>query len=184
MRLAIAAPSGAGKTTLVNYLKEKYKFISAKSCTTRKKREINDDEYDFISKKKFLQLEANAYFLETECIFDNYYGTPRHYKELDNIIFNIDVKGIFSLKEKMSFTSIFIIPPSMNILKERLIQRKEKNINMRISRVKEELSYAFSFDFIICNDNLYDSYNTLDQIILLEQHKEKCNKIINTLLNN
>ena len=183
MRLAIAAPSGTGKTTLVNYLKEKHKLISAKSCTTRTKREEKDDEYNFISKKKFLQLEKNDYFLETECLVDNSYGTPRHYIQLNNIIFNIDVKGVLSLKEKMNFTSIFIITPSINILKERLIQRKEENIEKRIARVKEELNYASFFDFIICNDNLNDSYNILDKIISLEQHKEKCNDIINILLN-
>ncbi len=182
MRLAVAAPSGAGKTTLVSYLKNKYDFVIAKSCTTRSKREEDDDEYNFISKREFLNLEQDDYFVETECIFDNYYGTPRYYTQMNNIIFNIDVKGVISLKQKVQFTSIFIIPPSMQVLKQRLIQRKEENIEKRLARVKEELSYANLFDFIICNNILNDSYEILDQIISLKRHEDMCKNIIENFI--
>jgi guanylate kinase len=164
-KIIISGVSGSGKTTLLEYLLLKYNFTFARSFTTRKKRFEHESEYEFVSVLEFEYLKNQGFFFEFEYLFGNYYGTPKSYLELNNVIFNVDVKGMQKLKEKIDCKTIFITPPSKDILKERLIQRKENNIEDRLAKFDYEESFKHLYDFVIINDKLENSYTQIDNIM-------------------
>lgn len=179
--IVISAPSGAGKTTLARYLLTKYpNFKFSISATTRKPRlnEINGKDYFFFTKEEFQNLIREGKFIEYEEIFGNYYGTLKNQVEYalpkgEVIIFDIDVKGALSIREKFPMQSllIFIAPPSIEILVERLKNRGTENIEQlqkRIERAKMEMQQINKFDYVIINDDLEKSKIELDLIIKKE----------------
>lgn len=179
--IVISAPSGAGKTTLARYLLTKYpNFKFSISATTRKPRlnEINGKDYFFFTKEEFQNLIREGKFIEYEEIFGNYYGTLKNQVEDalpkgEVIIFDIDVKGALSIREKFPMPSllIFIAPPSIEILVERLKNRGTENIEQlqkRIERAKMEMQQINKFDYVIINDDLEKSKIELDLIIKKE----------------
>ncbi|MCO6461335.1 MAG: guanylate kinase [Saprospiraceae bacterium] len=166
--IVVTAPSGAGKTTIVKHLLQKFDSIDfSVSATTRYKREheIDGKDYFFITPERFKQLIAEDAFAEYEMVYENqYYGTlmseiERIWHSGKHIIFDIDVRGALSLKRKFGVRclTIFIKPPSKEMLIERLVNRKTENpeaLKKRIEKASLELSYEPLFDFVLINDQL------------------------------
>lgn len=164
----ISAPSGAGKTTIVNHLLEKgLELEFSISATTRPPRgnEENGKEYWFISADEFTARINNCEFAEWEEVYKGYrYGTLK--EEIDrirnkgmNVIFDVDVRGGINLKNLYGTEaiSIFIMPPSVADLEKRLLARAtddRERIKTRIEKAKEEIKLSDRFDNIIVNDNL------------------------------
>ena len=173
----IAAPSGAGKTSLVKELLKKIDNLSVStSYTTRqpRKNEVDGKDYHFIEEKKFKDLINKDFYLEYAIVFGNYYGTS-HFSvksELEtgkNIILEIDWQGMRKIKSVgLTLTSIFILPPSYRTLRERLLNRNEDNIKIidqRMSAAIEEISHYNEFEFIIINDDFEETLVKLEEII-------------------
>jgi guanylate kinase len=166
MLLVISAPSGAGKTTIVKEVLRQYpSFKFSISATTREMRpgETNGKDYFFLSKPEFEERVANDELVEYEEIYSNYYGTLKSEIEKalsrgENIVFDVDVKGGLSIKKKFpEAVTIFIRPPSFEVLKERLEKRGSETadqIESRLRRVTMELEKGALYDYIIINDDL------------------------------
>jgi len=177
--LIFSAPSGAGKTTVVRHLLKKYPFLGFSiSATSRKARgeEIDGREYFFLSKEDFrLKIEAGE-FVEYEEVYTGfYYGTlksevERIWSEGKIIVFDIDVKGAVNLKKQYgeSALAVYVKPPSIEILRERLISRgtdTPEAIDRRVSKAKEELSYDRFFDEVLINENLENCFIEAEKLV-------------------
>ena len=163
-----SAPSGAGKTTIVQHLLTKFPELEfSVSATTRKPRadEVNDKAYHFISKEEFLHRIAKKQFVEFEEVYSGtFYGTLRSeieriWKKGKTVIFDIDVEGGLHLKRKYNgqALAIFVQPPSLDVLKERLIARGTDNgekLRERFVKAEKELNYAPKIDIILKNHDL------------------------------
>lgn len=181
----LSGPSGAGKTTLLNkFFRDKTitgKFIRAISCTTRLRRpkEKEGKDYFFITKEEFLRLKKKNYFLESQKVLDNYYGTPRKFydiaeKENKNLILCIDVKGGMYLKKNQKegkIITLFIAAPSELDLFQRLKKRVESEdaIEKRIRLAKKEMQFSRRYDSIIINKDLKKSLSELKKVLFENQ---------------
>ncbi len=177
--IVVTAPSGAGKTTIVRHLLNKYPQLSfSVSATNRAKREGETDgkDYYFFSTDVFKEKVANGEFLEWEEVYDNqYYGTlkseiERIWAEGKHIIFDVDVRGAQNIQKqyRRRTRSIFVKPPSQEILFERLRNRKtetEESLRKRIARATEELACEDKFDVILVNDDLATALKEAEMII-------------------
>jgi len=164
----ISAPSGAGKTTIVNHLLGSGLNLSfSVSATTRPLRGNEEDgkDYFFLSVEEFKKRIENDEFIEWEEVYkDLFYGTlkseiERIWEMGHNVLFDVDVKGGISLKNKFGNRSIaiFIMPPSVEELENRLIKRATdtpEKIKMRVEKAKDELKLANQFDMVIVNHQL------------------------------
>ena len=202
MMFVLSSPSGAGKTTLTKKIaKENDNFIISISHTTRKPRpnEVNGKDYYFINKKEFDSLIKGNNFFEYAKIFDNYYGTSKK-KVLDSltlgtdVLFDIDWQGTQQLKKikDLSLVTIFIIPPDINVLKARLLNRhmgQEKLIKERMNKFGEEVSHWNEYNYVVVNDDLETCYKKILKIIISEKNglrtkqnlkeiKERINKLM------
>jgi len=176
--IVIAAPSGSGKTTIVNKLLNEKNLglnfsISATSREPRKN-EKDGENYFFISKEEFLRRINNDEFVEWEEVYKGvFYGTL--FSELENakeknLIFDIDVIGGLNIKRKFKNQSltIFIKPPSLDELEKRLKNRNsetDSNIKIRIDKAKDEMLLADRFDYVVENDVLEDSFNEVLELV-------------------
>ena len=176
--IVIAAPSGSGKTTIVNKLiKEKdldlHFSVSATSRDPRKN-EVNGENYFFITKEEFVRKVSNNEFIEWEEVYKGvFYGTLiselKNAKE-KNLIFDIDVIGGLNIKRKFKDQSltIFIKPPSIDELEKRLKKRNsdtDSSIKIRINKAKNEILLADKFDYIVENDILEKSYREVFNLV-------------------
>jgi guanylate kinase len=173
----VAAPSGGGKTSLIKALLERDANISLSvSHTTRSARpgEIDGQHYHFVNEKTFRELIAQNAFLEHARVFDHRYGTGRAAVENKlaagvNVILDIDWQGARQIKANFpSCRSIFILPPSLQILRERLARRgqdSEETIERRMKDARSEISHCDEFDFIIVNDDFDLALADLQSII-------------------
>lgn len=166
--IIFSAPSGAGKTTIVHHLLGKIPSLSfSVSATTRERRgrETDGKDYYFISKEDFLHKIAQHEFVEFEEVYSGtFYGTLRSeieriWAEGKHVIFDIDVKGGLHLKKKYgsSALAVFVDPPSLEVLIERLTGRgtdAPSQLAERIKKADEELKYAAQFDVILKNHDL------------------------------
>lgn len=167
--IIFSAPSGTGKSTIINWLMEheELKMAFSISCTSRPPRGTERDgvEYFFISPEEFRQRIGNDEFLEYEEVYaDRFYGTLKAQVEKQlaagqNVVFDVDVKGGCNIKNYYGSRalSIFILPPSVDELRRRLEGRGTDSaevIEQRIARAKFELSFAEKFDRRVVNDNL------------------------------
>lgn len=167
--IVFSAPSGSGKTTIVHYLlsQNKLNLDFSISATSRKRRgdEIDGKDYHFISKEKFMGHKENDEFVEWEEVYDNnFYGTlkseiERIWTEGKHVIFDIDVKGGLRIKKKYpkETLAIFVQPPSIKEIENRLRNRKtdsEEKIIERVNKAEREMRYAKDFDIILVNDDL------------------------------
>jgi len=181
----VSAPAGTGKTTLVRMLTEEFdSVVESVSCTTRAPRtgEIAGKDYNFLTQEEFDARVAKKDFLEYAEVFGNSYGTSRQYvKEKQSlgkhVVLVIDTQGAMKLKEE-GFPAIFVFlcPPSLEELKERLIKRKtedEQTLNRRLSWASQEMSLASKYDYMIVNKDLKIAYGVLRSILIAEEHKTK-----------
>lgn len=178
--IAITAPSGAGKTTIVNHLLDTFDFLDFSiSATTREKRVHEKDgvDYFFFSPEEFKKAIAEDQFVEWEEVYeDQFYGTLD--SEIDRIwdsgkiaIFDIDVKGATNIKKKYKdrCMTLFIKPPSLEVLINRLKNRKtesQKSLKKRIARIKREILYECTFDQVLLNDELDIAKQEAEKIVL------------------
>ena len=168
--IIFSAPSGTGKSTIINWLMAEHKELRLAfsiSCTSRQPRGTEKDgvEYFFLSPEEFRQRIANGEFLEYEEVYANrFYGTlksqvERQASEGQNVVFDVDVKGGCNIKQHYGdrALSVFIQPPSVEELRRRLEARgtdAPEVIDQRIARAEYELGFASQFDRIVVNDNL------------------------------
>ncbi len=164
--VVISAPSGAGKTTLVRGLIERDpRFVFSVSYTTRPKRATETDgvDYHFVDREQFERLRDDGEFLEHAQVFDNYYATGRRSVEAQlgagkHVIVEIDWQGARQVRERMpDCRSIFIVPPSVGALADRLRQRRTDSnavIERRLRDSLDDLSHWQEFDYIVVNDRL------------------------------
>ncbi|OFY38773.1 MAG: guanylate kinase [Bacteroidetes bacterium GWF2_40_14] len=166
--LIFSAPSGAGKTTIVRHLLDKYPFLEfSVSATSRLPRgeEVNGHDYFFLDKTDFVKRIEAGNFVEYEEVYSgSFYGTLK--SEVERIwlagkivVFDIDVKGGVNLKKLYghSALAVFVQPPSINILRERLLARgtdSADTIDKRVAKANEELTFAKYFDRVLVNENL------------------------------
>ena len=182
MMIVLSSPSGAGKTTLARKLqKNNSNFHISISYTTRQPRsnEVNGKDYYFVSRLEFEKLIQNKSFYEYATIFENYYGTPKEpvVKLLSSgkdILFDIDWQGTQQLKlvKNLPLLTFFIIPPNIQSLKDRLLQRnqdKKKSVEQRMGKFKEEIIHWTEYDYVVVNDNLDVCYNKILQTIYSEK---------------
>lgn len=181
----VSAPSGAGKTTLckkivntVDNLRQSVSFATRKP----RKGEVNDLNYSFISEKEFRKMIARGDFIEWAEVHGNLYGTSR--KRLENlinsgfdVILDIDTQGAKQIRESCrGGVFIFILPPSMKILRDRLEKRKsnsKEDIERRLQRAVHEIRDYDKFDYVIINDIFKDSLRKLEAIIITERLRNK-----------
>ena len=180
----ISGSSGVGKgTVLKEFMKFHPDFMLSISCTTRQQREgeIDGVNYFYLTKEEFKSCIEQDKFLEWAEYAGNFYGTKKKYIEqcLDNgmnVILEIETTGALKVKEKMpEAVLIFISPPSIEILEQRLRGRHtedEETIQRRLNEVKKELECAKKYDYLVINDTVENAVWTLGKIISGEQ--EKC----------
>ncbi len=177
--IIFSAPSGAGKTTIVQYLLTKIPELEFSiSATTREARgdEQNNKDYYFISKEEFLHRIATKQFVEFEEVYTGtFYGTlrteiERIWKKGKTVIFDIDVEGGLHLKRKYGehALAIFVQPPSLEVLKERLTGRgtdNEAKLRERFAKAEKELNYAPQFDIILKNHDLQTACVEAEELV-------------------
>ena len=182
MMFVLSSPSGVGKTTLTKKISQNNKnFIISISHTTRKPRanEVNGKDYFFINEKEFNKLIKASSFFEYAKIFDNYYGTTKK-QVLDivnkgkDVLFDIDWQGTQQLKKikARSLITFFIIPPNIETLKNRLVNRhkgEEKMISKRMEKFSEEISHWNEYNYVLINDDLEECYEKILDIMLSEK---------------
>ena len=179
--IIFAAPSGAGKSSLIKKIIEisKEKLELSVSATTRapRKGEIHGKDYFFISDNEFNELKDKDAFIECANVHGNQYGTLKSFvhekmEEGISVILDIDVQGFAQIRETIEdMVSIFIIPPSLDELKNRLILRgldTNDAIEKRLLNALEELKHAELFDYIVLNDNFDNAIDQLSSIIFID----------------
>lgn len=178
----VSAPTGTGKTTLVQMLLDEFpNFVANISYTTRKPRgqEIDGKDYHFIEESEFQRKIEDQDFLEYVKLYDNYYGSSKTWvldqlSKGKNVILVIDTQGAIQLKGKFPATYIFISPPSIEELKKRLLNRKTEtveSIQKRLIHVADELKMIPLYDYHIVNDDLSIAYQALRSIMIAEMHR-------------
>ncbi len=187
--IIFSGPSGSGKTTIVQHLLKKHadKMAFSISATTRSRRgaEENGKDYYYLSAEEFRKKIENDEFLEWEEVYSGrYYGTLR--KEVErlwsqgkNVVFDVDVEGGLNLKSQFrdKALAIFVMPPSIKILEERLHSRKTdspESISRRIEKAEKELKTASLFDKFIINETLENALRDAEKIVGEFLFKEGC----------
>lgn len=178
--LVISAPSGTGKSTLIQKLIERYpQFHYSISCTTRPLRANEKDgkHYFFLSEAEFLARQKQGYFAEWANVHGNYYGTPleyvqKHCERGDDLLFDIDVQGALQLQKTLpQATFVFLFPPSFTELKNRLLLRQtetQASLQKRLHNAKNEIAQARFFEYHIINDDLKKAFASLEAIYLAQ----------------
>lgn len=183
--IILISPSGGGKSTIAqNILSKREDIAYSVSFTTRPPRgmEVNGKDYNFISKDEFFNRKAKGDFLESALVHDYYYATSISFiqkmiNEGQHVIMDIDVQGALQLmKSDFPAVTVFILPPSEIVLKERLIARGTDNnsvISTRLKNAKMEISHISEFDYLVINDDLSDVVNDVNMIISVEENRVK-----------
>ena len=182
MMFVLSSPSGVGKTTLTKKLAENNtNFTISISHTTRKPRinEINGKDYYFVNEKDFNSLIKTESFFEFAKIFNNLYGTLKEpvLKFLSlgkDVLFDIDWQGTQQLKKvkNLSLVTFFILPPNIQVLKKRLLNRHEgqkKLIKQRMDKFNEEVSHWTEYNYVVVNDDLEICYSKIFNIMMSEK---------------
>mgnify|MGYP006148252385 CR=1 FL=1 len=177
----LSSPSGAGKTTLVSMLSKLDNFEISISHTTRKPRpnEVSNKDYFFVIENEFKRLIKNEEFLEYAKVFNNFYGTTRtpvidKLNKGQNVLFDIDWQGADQIKNKKldyKLITFFILPPSKEVLFERLSNRDMKDKLIADERMKQfgrDVLHWINYDYVVINDNLDNCYNKIYNLIKAE----------------
>lgn len=174
----LAAPSGAGKTTIAHRLLGRHPaWRFSVSATTRARRpdEVDGVDYHFLTREEFKRRIAHGDLVEYEEIFGNYYGTLKsqivrflHVDRVEQVVFDVDVKGALSIRKTFPNDTFlcFIASPSKKVLEQRLRSRKTEtaeSIAMRLARVDMEMKTAQEFDAIVVNDNLDNAVEEVER---------------------
>ncbi len=184
--MIISGPSGVGKGSICNILRAQCpEIVFAVSATTRKPRagEIHGVNYYFLEKDDFLQKIKNGEFLEWAQVYGNYYGTL--HSEVDrlrdnghDVVLEIDVQGAMQIKKASSDgIYIFILPPSFDELKRRIISRGSedaKTIELRLAKAAGEMNCAGEYDYQVINDVLANTVEQIKKIILDIKRQQVC----------
>ena len=181
MHIAIAGNIGAGKTTLVKMLSKTDNFEISISLTTRQPRpnEIPDKDYYFVNEEEFKRLIKNEEFLEYAKVFNNFYGTTRtpvidKLNKGKNVLFDIDWQGADQIKNKKldyKLITFFILPPSKDVLFERLSNRDMKDKLIAEERMKQfgrDVLHWINYDYVVINNDLKDCYTRIFNLINAE----------------
>jgi len=176
--LVLSSPSGAGKTTLVKLLSKNRDFHISISHTTRKPRinEIQDKDYHFVDNNEFKNLIKKGEFLEYAKVFNHLYGSTKtpvinNLKNGKNVIFDIDWQGAEQIKNKKleyKLITFFVLPPSKEVLFNRLSNRDMKDKLIAEERMKvfsKDIQHWKNYDYVIINDNLQDCFNQICNLI-------------------
>ena len=179
--IILSSPSGAGKTTLVNLLSKKDNYIISVSHTTRDPRfgETNKKDYYFVNDNEFQRLIKNEEFLEYAKVFNNYYGTTRtpvidNLNKGKNVLFDIDWQGADQIKNKkldFKLISFFILPPSKEVLFQRLSNRDMRDKLIAEERMKQfdrDVLHWINYDYVIINDEIEKCFNKINNLIEAE----------------
>tara|TARA_Y100001958_G_C21217171_1_gene542547 strand:- start:1336 stop:1968 length:633 start_codon:yes stop_codon:yes gene_type:complete len=181
----LSSPSGAGKTTLVNLLSKDKRFEISISHTTRQPRnnEVPNKDYYFVNDKEFQRLIDNNEFLEHAKVFNNLYGTSsksviEKLKKGKNILFDIDWQGADQIKKKklnFKLITFFILPPSKEILFERLSNRDMKDkliVEERMQQFEHDVLQWINYDYVVVNDDLNNCYLKINDLIEAELNNQ------------
>jgi len=179
--IILSSPSGAGKTTLVNLLSKLDNFEISISHTTRKPRpnEIENKDYFFVDDEKFKRLIKNEEFLEYAKVFNHFYGTTRtpvidKLNKGKNVLFDIDWQGADQIKNKKldyKLITFFILPPSKEVLFERLSNRDMKDkliVDERMKQFGRDVLHWINYDYVVINENLDKCYTKIYNLINAE----------------
>jgi|TARA_B100000035_G_scaffold146123_1_gene124439 guanylate kinase len=179
--IILSSPSGAGKTTLVKLLSEVKDFEISISHTTRQPRqnEVNEKDYYFVDQEKFKRLIQNEEFLEYAKVFNNYYGTTRtpvidYLNKGKNVLFDIDWQGADQIKNKRldyKLITFFILPPSKEVLFERLSNRDMKDkliVEERMKQFGRDVLHWINYDYVVINEDLEKCYSKIYNLIQAE----------------
>lgn len=179
----LSGPSGVGKNTVLDELFKDFDGISySVSATTREKRkgEIEGEDYFFISEAEFKEIEESDGFIESAVVHGHYYGTPKKFvdqklEEGKDIILEIDTQGAKQVREKYpDAVYIFLVPPSLKELENRLNKRgseSDKSKNIRLKNARQELKEVHKYDYEVINDSLSDAVREIKKIIIKEQKR-------------
>lgn len=184
LMLVLSSPSGAGKTTLSKMLLEEFTDVKLSiSATTRAPRpnEVDGKDYYFKTLKAFRAMAGRREFLEWAHVFKECYGTPKAdtIKRLEggeDVLFDVDWQGADALHDQMpnDVVSVFVLPPSMQALEERLSQRPGSTpemVALRMEGAKREIMHWRRYDYVIVNEDLSVAYQRLKRILLVERLK-------------
>ena len=179
--IVLSSPSGAGKTTLVKMLSKMDNFEISISHTTRQPRlnEENNKDYYFVNEDEFKRLINNQEFLEYAKVFNNFYGTTRtpvidRLNKGKNVLFDIDWQGADQIKNKKldyKLVTFFILPPSKEVLFERLSNRDMKDKLIAEERMKQfgrDVLHWINYDYVVINDDLENCYSRITNLINAE----------------
>ena len=179
--IVLSSPSGAGKTTLVKMLSKIDNYEISISHTTRQPRvnEENNKDYYFVNEDEFKRLINNQEFLEYAKVFNNFYGTTRtpvidKLNKGKNVLFDIDWQGADQIKNKKldyKLVTFFILPPSKEVLFERLSNRDMKDKLIAEERMKQfgrDVLHWINYDYVVVNDNLENCYSKITNLINAE----------------
>ena len=179
--IILSSPSGAGKTTLANMLSNLENFEISISHTTRKPRinEISNKDYFFVKENEFQRLINNEEFLEYAKVFNNLYGTTRtpvidKLNKGKNVLFDIDWQGADQIKNKKldyKLITFFILPPSKEVLYERLSSRDMKDkliVEERMKQFGRDVLHWINYDYVVVNDDLDKCFSKIKKLIEAE----------------
>ena len=179
--IILSSPSGAGKTTLVNLLSKSENFKISISHTTRKPRptETPDKDYYFVSEKEFKRLIKNEEFLEYAKVFNNFYGSTRtpvidNLNKGKNVLFDIDWQGADQIKNKKldyKLITFFILPPSKDVLFERLSNRDMKDkliVDERMKQFGRDVLHWINYDYVVINDDIDNCHSKILSLVKAE----------------
>lgn len=181
--LVVSGPSGVGKGTVLHDLMNTQKnLVYSVSATTRNKRdgEIEGVSYFYKTHDEFKQMIDEDEFLEYAKVHNNYYGTPKEFVERKInegkiVVLEIDVQGAVNVKQNTgNAVFIFLAPPSLSELKNRIVGRgteTEQDINVRMKNARKELEYIKYYDYLVINDHINSAINSVNEIINAEKHK-------------
>ena len=189
----VSAPSGAGKTTLCDKLQKEFKNIHyAITATTREPRagEIDGKSYYFMTREGFEKRLAEGGFIESAVVHGNLYGSPKApvvaaLEDGCDVLMNMDVQGAAAVRNlirnappgdslKRTLVDIFVVPPSAEVLRNRLVARGTdalEVIEKRMKQAREEISHWKEYKYMVVNDDLAEAYDNMRAIILAERHR-------------
>lgn len=190
----VSAPAGTGKTTLTHMLIKEFScVIQSISCTTRipRQNEIPGNHYHFLNREEFEKKIESGEFLEYVKIYEDYYGTSAQWIEKQrnrgkHVVLVIDTQGAMQVKKKCQATTVFILPPSLEVLRKRLIQRgteTDEDIERRLAWAKHEMKVATHYDYFILNDNLDIAYHALKSLVIAEEHRRSAFQFLSDTTN-